>query len=454
MSGTGAHFTDLDCERSLLGALLAEQTIPESLRRTITADAFSEQHRLTTRALLSAFAKSGRCDLLTVSEELVRLGGGLHSNDVLMRLAESAPIGTDLDHLYGLVLERNGREGKSPTRLSEGADEFLAGEIKPVEWAIEGIWPMKNSGPLAGPEKVGKGWIAGDLILSLTTGTPFLGKYRVSRSHCVLWWEEEDSRIRLHRRSHQLRAGRDRPWPSSENLRFLVGHGLKIDNPEGRRLLETEIAQLRPEFIVIGNLREIHTKDENRPEMAHVRDAFRTLSRDFGCAFIVLHHFRKTQEGQSRRGSQMLAGSGVWGAWAEAWIYVTPGGTDDVALLEVGSKDAAGVGKIVVQRRDVTDGEPLAVDEKGQKVWPVVLAEIDTAGRADESRGKILDAVRAYDRAAGQPATVKILEAETGLSRRTIVARLPELEAAGLVQAVNLHRNAKGYLPRGVDSGV
>ncbi len=109
MKNSRAHFTDLDCERSLLGGLLAEQKIPESLRRKIRAEAFSEQHRLTARALLSAFAKSGRCDILTVSEELVRLGGGLQSNDVLMRLAESAPLGADLDHLYGLVLERNGQ---------------------------------------------------------------------------------------------------------------------------------------------------------------------------------------------------------------------------------------------------------------------------------------------------------------------------------------------------------
>ncbi|MFB3073898.1 MAG: AAA family ATPase [Candidatus Methylomirabilales bacterium] len=454
MKNSRAHFTDLDSERALLGGLMAEEAIPESLRRKIIAEAFSEQNRLTARALISAFQKFGRCDLLTVSEELVRLGGGLHANDVLMRLAESAPVGADLDHLYGLVLERNGRASESPTRLSEGADEFLAGEIKSVEWAIEGIWPTKNSGPLAGPEKVGKGWIAGDLILSLTTGTPFLGKYKVSRSHRVLWWEEEDSRTRLHRRSHQLRAGRDRPWPSSENLRFLVGHGLKIDQAHGLKVLHAEIANFRPDFVVVGNLREVHTKDENRPEMGQVRDTFRNFSREFGCAFIVLHHFRKAQEGQSKRGSQMLAGSGVWGAWAEAWMWVTPGATEDVALLEVGSKDAAGVGKMVVQRRDVTDGKPLAVDENGQKVWPVVLAEVDTAGRADESRGKILDAVRAHYREASQPATVKILEAKTSLSRRTIVARLPELEAAGLVQAVNLHRNAKGYLPRGLNSGV
>ncbi len=116
--------------------------------------------------------------------------------------------------------------------------------------------------------------------------------------------------------------------PDPDSLRYLVGHGLKIDTKEGLAVIEAEIATFRPEFIVVGNLREIHTKDENRPEMALVRDAFRNLSRQYGCSFIVIHHFRKDAEGQSKRKSQMMAGSGIWGAWIEGWMWVLPGASD------------------------------------------------------------------------------------------------------------------------------
>ncbi len=343
--------------------------------------------------------------------------------------------------------ERLETEEKKPTPyLSQGADEFLSGDITPVEWAIENIWPVGDSGPIGGSEKTGKTWIAHEMVLSLTTATPFLGKYRVKRPYRVLYWEEEDSRDRTKRRGRQLLTGRNRSIPTSY-LRYLVGHGLKIDHPKGFKMLSAEVSEFRPDFVVVGNLREVHTKDENRPEMAHVRDAFRDLSRKFGCAFILIHHFRKSQADQSKRGSQMLAGSGVWGAWAEAWIYVMPGTTEDVAICEVGSKDATGIGKLVVHRRDVTDGEPLAVDEDGQTVWPVILAQVEPKDRAADSRGKILEAVKAHSCETGEAITVKKLEAKTELSRRTIVERLPELEEAGLVQPVKLHRNTNGYLP-------
>jgi hypothetical protein len=446
---TGPTTFGLDLEGAILGGFVLAGYIPPEIRALLSVELFPmEERRLQATAMFEANDRLGACDLIAVQEILSRHGAPLDAILDLVQLAERVPSSAHVGAHVRLLRER----AVAVHCISQGAEEFLSGQIKPVEWAVEDIWPLRNSGPLAGPEKVGKGWIAGELILSMTTGTSFLDKYEVPRILRVLWWEEEDGRTRLHRRSHQLIAGRRRPSPTSENLRFLVGHGLKIDNEEGLKILRAEIQQFQPDFVVVGNLREVHSRDENRPEMAHVRDAFRTLSRDFGSAFIVLHHFRKSQEGQSKRGSQMLAGSGVWGAWAESWMYVTPGETEDIAILEVGSKDAPGAGRLIVQRRDVTDSEPLAQDEDGGKIWPLILAEIDPKSKSEESRLKVLAAVRDHYKAIDQPVTIKQLEAKTEFSRRTIVARLPELEAAGLVQEVKLHKGTHGYLPCGLKS--
>lgn len=309
--------------------------------------------------------------------------------------------------------------------LSQGADAFLGGEIRPVVWAVKGIWPAGVSGIIGGPEKCGKTWLAHELALTLATGTFFLGSYAVPRPLRVLVWEEEDGPERTRRRGRQLLAGRSRPLPSPNLLRYLVGHGLKLDSKEGLRRLEAELGWFKPEVVILGNLREVHGKDENRPEMAQVRDTLRRLSKEHGCPFIVIHHFRKTQADQNRRGSQMLAGSGVWGAWVEAWLWVTPGDSEDISLLEVGSKDAPGIGRLVVQRRDLTDREPLAQDEDGNAVWPVILAEVERKDRGEESRAKLLAAVKDHHAQANGPASVKDLERLTGLSRRTLTSRLP-----------------------------
>ncbi len=100
-----------------------------------------------------------------------------------------------------------------------------------------------------------------------------------------------------------------------------------------------------------------------------------------------------------------------------------------------------------MQRRDVTDGDALAQDEDGDTVWPVILAEIEPKAKSDESRAKVLAAVRAHHKATNTPATIKQLVTETKLSRRTVVARLPKLKEDGLVQEVDLHNRTLGYLP-------
>ncbi len=332
-----------------------------------------------------------------------------------------------------------------PAILSQGAEEFLAGEIQPVEWAIEDIWPARTSGPLAGPEKVGKGWLALEFAVSLATGTPFLGRYHVRGRFKVLLWEEEDSRSRLHRRSHQLLAGRDRPPLSSEYFRYLVGHGLKLDSPKGREIITTEIEMFRPDFVVVGNLREIHNLHENDAAVAQIRDEFRWLCRTFHTAIVLIHHFRKWQEGQSRRGSQMLAGSGIWGAWAESWMYLAETDNDAVAVVDVGSKDAPQTGKLTVLRQDVTTVKPLALDEAGRAVWPVILMETDPQGRTDTSRATVLTAVA--ELYTDTPLLIPSIVEKAKLGEKTVRARLGELVELGSVVITNLPNRVKGYAP-------
>ncbi len=144
----------------------------------------------------------------------------------------------------------------------------------------------------------------------------------------------------------------------------------------------------------------------------------------------------------------MLAGSGVWGAWTEAWMWVTPGNTDDIAICEIGSKDAGGVGKLVIQRRDVTDGEPLAVDEDGRKVWPVILGDVERKDRTDESRDEVREVGEAIYEQTKAPVTIEQIMAETTVKDRTVRARVRDLVTSGTWQEVKLPKNKKGYVTK------
>ena len=435
----------IDVGGAVLGAVVLEGEIPADIRPLLTPDLFSGDRRVQAKAILEANDTLGATDPVSVQEILSRQGQPL---DMILDIVKLAELVFSSAHLAAHVqLLREQVADAAPPLLSQNAEDFLSGTIEPVEFAIENTWPYRASGMLGGDSGIGKTWLAIEMGLALSTGTPFLGKYHVKRKYRVMVWEEEEPRTREKRRNVQLLKGRGRARAQCEkSLTFLVGHGLKIDSREGLEILRREIESFRPEFIIVGNLREIHLKDENSHAMAHVRDAFRTFTRDFGCAFIVIHHYRKAQEGQSKRGSQMLAGSGIWAAWCEAWMWCTPGRTEDVMILEVGSKDASEGKQIIVQRRDVTEGEPIAADAGGGQVWPVVLAEITTPSeeQREDSPAKIIEAITRHVADTDTPAPLKDIIRLSGLSRRTVVTYLPDLVLEGRVQ-VQLHMQTKCY---------
>jgi hypothetical protein len=132
---TRTHVFDLDSERSLLGALMGEMVIPEPLHGQINAEVFSEANRLIARGVIAAFRRYGKCDLITVHEELIGMGAGLNVKDVLMGLAESAPVDADVEHLYRLVVARNGRNGQA-------AEEIPAPDMRCEGDDFAYVWPL------------------------------------------------------------------------------------------------------------------------------------------------------------------------------------------------------------------------------------------------------------------------------------------------------------------------
>ncbi len=332
------HFTDLDSERSLLGGLMAEEAIPESLRRKITAEAFSEQHRLTAQAILSAFERSGRCDILTVSQELDRLGGGLSSNDVLMRLAESAPVGRDLDRLYGLILERNGRPENLPfthplSKLLEAPDEL-------VPYLVERLIVQAANGFIGGEPKSLKSWLALYLALCLSLAVPVFDRYPVPQRVRVLFISEEDGERRVRRRIRNLLKGLGMNPPEDEFFRYSIKAGVLLDDPEWIKCLREELAEYQP-GIVIGDVFELmHSKDgDKRSEMKPVFRNLDRLREEFSCGFLLADHFKKASVGTSKRGGQRLSGTVGKHAWGENSLYLFPSQGANRVRVETELKD-------------------------------------------------------------------------------------------------------------------
>ncbi len=342
----------------------------------------------------------------------------------IQRIHENGIGAAALQHQWRRDLEDLGFF--SPIATAQGCAEdsadFLAGDVPEVAWRVERIWPVGSSGFIAGPEKGGKGWLGIELATALTTGTAFLGKFPTTPCR-VLWCEEEDSRIRMKRRFLRLLHGQERPHPEAGWLFLSVRRGVNLVTEHGLSLLRGEIESHKPAVVFLVNLREmVPGRDLLKEEDSGlVRDTLRGLVRDFGCDFMILHHFRKAQKGQDKRGTQMLSGSGVWGAWAETWLFVDPQDHDaKTVLATAGCKDAEGVGRFLVTRADTEDGRGVTL----------VYSDVEGAPARRRARtgGRILISLKEHP-----GLSVDDLVSQLNLSDKTVRGYLKAMEESGEV---------------------
>ena len=449
----------IEAELSVLGAAL--QGALGQVAPLLRPEHFARpEHQRIFEAMLALHERGEPADLVTLSEELRRrkdlnaIGGDVYLTTLHdgvgtaanvayhARIIRESALPRLVREAAQLATERFGQDGHEPAAvlqqlrdhleslaapetpdrglLAEDAPAFLAGDVPPVTWRIEGIWPRGCSGFVAGPEKGGKSWVGLEMAAAMATGTAFLDRFPTVPA-TVLWAEEEDSVARIKRRLRKVLHGRGRPMPDPGRLWVAVRHGFSLVAPDGLAALRSEMEARRPDVCFLVNLREMTAgKDLLREaDAGQVRDVLRGLVRDFGSDFVVLHHFRKAQPEQDRRGTQMLTGSGVWGAWAEAWLFLEPLDPEArTVLATAGSKDAEGAGRFLVTRRDTEDGQGTVLEYDGTP----------TTGRREKAQRAVLEALEATP-----GGTVQDLADALKASVRNVKRHLADLERAGFV---------------------
>lgn len=374
-----AIYPDLDPERALLGGLVAEEVIPDPLGHQLTVDSFSPPLRLVTSAVLAAHENHGRCDLLTVAEELTRLGGGLEARNLLMQLAESAPVGADLVYLWRLVQTRNGSPSAEP--FSRPLSHLLSVPDEPVPFLVERLLVQGANGFIGGEPKSLKSWVALHIALCLSLGVSIFGRYSVPKPVRVLLISEEDGERRVRRRIRKLLAGLGMNAPEDGFFRYAIKAGVLLDDPKWVDRIRAELAEYRP-AIVIGDVFELmHSQDGDK--RAAMKPVFRNLDRlreEHGCGFLLADHFRKAAIGVSKRGGQRLSGTVGKHAFGECSLYLFPAQGVNRVRVETELKD----GPSEVFGLALEDTEDGGV----RFVW-----EAEAEDRASEMKEKILAAI-------------------------------------------------------------
>lgn len=288
------------------------------------ADKASQQH--FTGNLIRTF--DDRCEIVQIPWEEDALGGKDVCDFLLMRPQQES----DFVELLGL----SGNDAEDRPFLKT-YDYFASRVDKPIDWLIPDAIERGSKVLIVGDPKVGKTFIALNLIESLSTGKPFLGRSEwtptAASSRCLLI-EEEGSERALTQRILKIIS------PTTE-FGAIHGEGVKLDDPTSFSRLRREVMRFKPDIIVFDPYASLHNQDENTVDgTMKVMGAINVLYRALpGCTVVILHH--RSKLGGGARGSGAL-----WGA-VDYQI---------VAFRPEGAKRTIGV---TIEGREVdSDGDP------------------------------------------------------------------------------------------------
>ena len=235
---------------------------------------------------------------------------------------------------------------------------LLSAPEEPLEWGIEGMQPVGANGWRIAPPKVGKSWDMIEECYCLATAQPVYGHFRVTKPRRVMVIEEEDPKHRVKRRIERIIRAHGGLSPSDEFLKVSIKKGFRLDDPKWREVLEFEIKSFKPEFCYLDVFNRLHAKDINDAQaMSEIVLFLDQLNRDYGTAFIILHHDRKN--GQGGDAHNEIMGSRVLGGFADATIFFARTKEKGVLRVSVALKDEPEAGfepEFLIRLMDTEDG--------------------------------------------------------------------------------------------------
>lgn len=328
--------------------------------------------------------------------------------------------------------------------------------VKQPEWLIKDILAAGACGFIAGQPKTHKSWIGLDLILSVSTGIPFLNHFPVRKPGPVLYIQEEDSapmvksriaKVWPGKRSDKMKIDDDGnvEWhPPSESdrppVKACIRKGIVLSDPAWQSWLEEELSigcdgepfvllVIDPLMMVAGDV------DENRSQemTTKIFKPLKTFAETHGVAVLVVHHMRKG-ESEGKRGGQMMLGSVANHAWSEDSLYIWQ--SRGQTIVERESKHSSG-GSFKITGLRSRDWNPGVTDDQQDEDERPERTSTNHQRKAQ----RVPRALQSL-RACGGHAPTKVIAEHANLSTSGIDKQLKRLEAKGTVEYVKVGNRA------------
>lgn len=279
------------------------------------------------------------------------------------------------DELKRLILTASKAVGSRPAQqnIEEVAtqkpgvtwlSEIVEEPIPRPKWLVKDIWTIGGCGFISGAPKSYKSWLGLDLAVSVSTGTPFLGEYRIPKPAPVLYLQEEDDLLLvMERLSYIVEAkapglfwngqlthtsGTSFLWEPPAGtipMAMQVQTGFTSSDEGWQAWLDDQISEHGFKLVLIDTLGttagDVDT-DKATVLMERMLRPLKTLAKKHNTAISIIHHNRKNA-GEGRAGNDML-GSISLHAWVDCAIYARSRDSSGVVQLEREAKLAPEVG--------------------------------------------------------------------------------------------------------------
>jgi hypothetical protein len=188
----------------------------------------------------------------------------------------------------------------------------------PVGWLVEPVWPADAYGVLAAEQKAGKTWAGLDLIVSVASGTAWMGEFPARRGG-VLGFLGEGGERKMHRRLAAVCRPRGldlRGLPIRLCFRVPV-----LTDDDHLAAVEAELRAHRPSLVYLDPLylAARGARGSQLYEMGEHLQRIQLACQEHGAALLIVHHWNKTGEG---RGAKRMTGVGP-GEWGRVLVSMS-----------------------------------------------------------------------------------------------------------------------------------
>jgi replicative DNA helicase len=258
------------------------------------------------------------------------------------------------------------------------------------EWAIKNVLAIGQPAIVGGPRKGMKTSLMVDLVLSIATATPFLGKFSAPRPRRTLFLSGESGEPTIQETVVRVMRAKGLTWADLERQVFWGFRLPQLDSPAQLEALADVIRENRIELVVIDPLYLCLLSGNSRLDAANLFDVGPLLKRvgdtclEAGATPVLVHHLRKNRDDHNAPPElEDLAFAGVQ-EFARQWVMIgrretyEPGSGEHRLWLGVGgSSGHSGLWAV-----DVSEG--IMDDDFSGRIWRVdvnAAADVRKAAR-------------------------------------------------------------------------